>query len=578
MQFGNIRQRDRIFPNGIERSLLTKVDKLPNAIEVEVGTAYLLGKPYKGYTQGKTYIVRNLDGTNKWYDMTLSEFGRLSEPSNIWKRTTNDSIALHWTTPNDIVDDTMVDGVYTKRATWSHDVVVRKFADTPETPWDGEVVGYSDIRDQYKFGDGFICHLDSNDLDSEAYVYRVFSVTISGFYTGSESVFPAWNWQDIKDAVINGTYKDTFRLGDQFDLPNHTKFGILRVTIVSFDDAVAPDGTKRPSITFMTDACLGNMTFDNREQMRQQYTGVARRDMNYFVIRDSQLVQLEEGKDYEVGDSLSNISPLAYHPSVDYWTNNRSDAGDEEQRFGFDAGNACWRDSNLRQWLNSDEPARVWFDPIKFNGMAFDTKPDDTDSAKYYNEAGFIHGFQDKVFVNCVSEVKLTTATDGFVYRKEYKDELSAERDVIVSSHDTIDKFWIPSFEQIYGFSPTRGDAGSYAGVGGYRGEGFVKVSEGSQFGIFVPSAEDKSIGYYISSKSIEILSKGIWSSGAEIQWYLRTCDQTVPSYIYFVGTDVRNSPSSKESSTNTSAPAHRLVGADNAMIGPVVCFTIGNW
>ena len=595
MKFGNIRQRDRIFTDEVDATLLMKVDRLPPASEAGKDAAYLLTKSVDGYAAGTTYIVRDIGEGLKWYDITLSEFGHLDKPTDVWKRTTDDSVALHWSTPPNIQGTKFIDGIGIDEATWSHDVVVRKFGSVPQTPSDGEVIGYSDVRDQYRTGDGFVCLHNRLEDDADDFVYRIFSVTIAGQYTGSDSVVSSWNWRTIKEAVVDGTYKASFRLGDKFDLPaftpdpsNPDEKVVLRATIVAFDNAMDDKGVAgRPSITFMLDSVLGNKSFDNRESeysdVNPSATLKKANDEQYFRRESGEYVRLEEGTDFDLLDRAPD-GTLMIHPSVTRW-NSSGVSTEQETRYGFDAGNGNWRDSNLRAWLNAER--KNWFG-WNLNDMwsaIFDLPPGDQDSAFYNHLPPFsmcIEDTDDSGFLESVSKVSLDTVTDGFVYRAEYDYEKSedvvTQKKSIVSSIRTVDKFWIPSFEQIYGFVPTEGDAGKIDNVGGDRGNGFTEVSEGSQFDILVPSETERKAGYYISSSTVEILTKWHYITGRNMQWYLRSVDQTVPSYVYVMSDNTRVSPSNKIGATNTTIPAHRLVGEDYAEVGPVVCFTIGEW
>lgn len=596
MKFGNIRQRDRIFTDEIDEALLMKVTKLPPAKEAGLDAAYLLTKSVDGYKAGTTYIVRDIGEGLKWYDITLSEFGHLDKPSDVWKRTTDDSVALHWTTPPNIKGTKFIDGIGLDEATWSHDVVVRKFGSVPQTPSDGEVIGFSDVRDQYRTGDGFVCLHNRLEDDADDFVYRIFSVTISGQFTGSDTVVSSWNWRTIKEAVVAGTYKASFRLGDKFDLPAFTpdpskpdEKVVLRATIVAFDNALDDKGTAgRPSITFMLDSVLGNKSFDNKELEYSELPNDSilkkANDEQYFRIKSGEYVQLEEGTDFKLLDTVGPIDTLMIHPSVTRW-NTSGSSTELESRYGFHSGNGNWRDSNLRAWLNATDKNWFGWERTPMWSTTFDTPPSDKDSAFYNHLPPFslcITDDDDSGFLESVSKVSLDTVTDGFVYRTKYdyeKDgDVVTQKKSLVSSIRTVDKFWVPSFEQIYGFVPTEGDAGKISNVGGDRGTGFTEVSEGSQFDILVPSANERKAGYYISSSTVEILTKWHYLTGENMQWYLRSVDQTVPSYVYVMSDSTRVSPSNKIGATNTTIPAHRLVGPDYAQIGPVVCFTIGEW
>lgn len=178
--------------------------------------------------------------------------------------------------------------------------------------------------------------------------------------------FLVQSWKQVQEVVKLGLAPRVFKVGDQLTC-NHSVFGELVFDIVGFDQEDIVDTTKQHSMTLnMHDLLDAGFQFDAAEP--------------------------------------------------DNPDTNRSKYG-----------NSNWRDSNIRQWLNSSGAAGSWFSPT----TDYDTAPS---YASTY--AGFMLGL-DEDFKSVIGPVVKTTAnntvTDGG------------------GSYTTQDTIFIPSLTEVYG-------------------------------------------------------------------------------------------------------------------------------
>ena len=99
-----------------------------------------------------------------------------------------------------------------------------------------------------------------------------------------------------------------------------------------------------------------------------------------------------------------------------------SGAPNDRNQFGYNK----WSESNIRQWLNSNGSANNWFVP-----------QNEYDLCSYSNIDGFMKGFTDSSFLNCLTTTKNTTALNNV--------------DAGGGSEITEDTFFLPSIKEING-------------------------------------------------------------------------------------------------------------------------------
>lgn len=576
-KFNTIRQGDLLLTGSEWDNHVQAVKELPDPTKTDVGTVYFLTQYSRNCSPGKIYILRDIDGEKNWWDLAIQEHGKLAPPTGLWKRITADSIALHWEDPEDTVDpeDSF------NNATWAYDVIVRKYAASeatgPQDIYDGEIVGYSTVRNQYKDGLGFV-H-GPIDVEDTHYYYRVFSVTKGGVATPTTNALrTSWTWPEIHDIIQSGSHQATFRVGDVFPMPEHSVYGTLHARIVDFDR------TGSPSITFMIEEVIGcgrqgqeeNIMFDNKE-------------LAFAITADT---HVKTNKDY-YDESLTPFSPedfdedeqyygapiaqvfqdeLVYelHPATRYFVNTASgtEAAVRALQNVTLCGSNIWSQSNLRQWLSlrTDATGTLFSEDFDYsvaenitahtNGWfasktRFDLEPASPDAVHYMDVKPFIAGFKEgaqeeflqylvagagTVSLNDYDAGRSTGAMDDAVTISKLTSELIA-----------MEGFWLPSFSEVYGRVPTAG----LNGPSQHGGE------EGRVFQYFAGTTSESRLRYG-------------YFSGRPCNWQLRSPDQTTVGHVYYVpGYEVDLTTSE---SLCISCPAHRSED-DPLKVGICPCF-----
>jgi len=638
-KFGEIEQSERLYTKSDLEGFIAAVDALPDVNSVDAGLCRFLLKYQKigeiDYVPGKIYIVRVWGGVKKWMDIAVTDMGSLAAPTNFWKRITSDSIILRWTDPSDVAGTSMLD-----KATWDHDVIVRKLGAVPQNPDDGEVVGYSSVRNQYSSDDcfGFIHPISSTDAE---YRYRVFAVTKGGKYTGTdESLVASWTWDEIAQQIGTGDtisrYEKVFKIGDVFPMPYHEEYGTIYAEIVDFKYSVNSSGSNPPSITFMTKSVLGcdddlcgGMSFnDNEFEYAPTGDSVFKKHKKYFVYRNGSLVEYNWKNLYSEGETIptsQSISKDGYvrfdiyeeNPSIRYFKNDSNvqamslTASELNSQLYMSSGRGAWLRSALSIWLSSDyrdSTNSVEKNALSFDGYAerttgpildsngytanyygwydtVDLNPNDIDwnnprngwflpqlgeyhkiAPWYINHPVFPSGFatdpDDEGYSDAMSflsqlmTVKNRTITDQYVDRKTRSSTDDTSTTGVVAYRDIPNaRFWIPSYEEIFGTRPVYGHNGmlSTANVNG--------VHEGTRFKLFDPT-------YNKNYRQARIRYD---MNGDPCAYWTRSVDPTSPGRVYYVDSGLPENDVS--SSVNLTAAANGT--SDDKVIGTVVCFTL---
>lgn len=153
---------------------------------------------------------------------------------------------------------------------------------------------------------------------------------------------PVSSWADVQSVVRSGKAAETYRLGDRF-VCNHSEFGQLTWDIIGFDQDTPTDNQYTHSMTLL---------------------------LHFFLNA------------YLYWDAKEPSNPEA-----------------EIQKYGSNR----WKESAIRQWLNSSAGAGEWWTAQ----TEYDTKPDNADS-----QAGFIFGL-DPEFYSVIGSVEKQTASSG---------------------------------------------------------------------------------------------------------------------------------------------------------------------
>ena len=615
-KFGQIGQNERILTTDAFKGYVEGIDQLPLESSVDIGTCYLLlnyqKRGDKRYLPGVIYVLHVIDGERVWMDANDLEDGELDPPTNFWKRLAPDAIVLHWDSPVSKTDPTEP----YHNATWAYDVVIRKHYFAPTSVEDGEVVGYSTTPNQYNTSStGFVHGIDPEDPD---YYYLVFSVTKGGIATpAGHAIRTCWTWPEVQEQIRNKRHKMCFRVGDIIPLPEHRIYGRLHAQIMAFDYSVrttlTPSGVyvdnNPDSITFMLVEVLDNLTFDNKELVLAQCFDEAWKANKHYFRKNhdtGEITELDlEDLHYPIGSYIPDYdidgrplkeNLLEYHDSIRYFRDMdsvlpRLTQEEKNTQCSTVGGCASWNFSNLRSWINlpqsgnteeavvnafnnyhgileSEDPARWysvtngWFTAPY--GQYHNVAPASNASAHYVDiprfQDGFING-QD--FLATIMNSAIVTIADQYVHMpiREMEDDDTAITGIINDNTNyrgafkANDRFWLPSFEEIFGRRPRFG----YNGI--IDTTYTLNTSEGKQFPFFANANNRKFKAKYTRN-------------GEQIGWYLRSCDPTSPSRVFYVD-PIAATTADNSSSVETTCTAHRTVGGSEPKIGPVLCFTV---
>ena len=145
-----------------------------------------------------------------------------------------------------------------------------------------------------------------------------------------------------------------------------------------------------------------------------------------YVYKDQQKSELLETCNVSAGDAGMNLGTFLAKPN-----------GKLNGLYPVGYGDDRWWKSAYRQYLNSDLPAKQWWQPQD----EWDMKPDQADTVP-----GFLAGFSDD-FKNALTRVKVVT----------YSNNVTDDGSAVV----TYDKIFLPSLEEIYCLPEASGE-GNY--------------------------------------------------------------------------------------------------------------------
>ena len=420
------------------------IDELPEPSEELLGKAYMLTGYQENYLLTKTYKCVKVDDQYEWKLINYHESNPTAPCTKLWATSVRDAstgratVRIHWTDPED-TDDTH----------WAYTVVVKKLGSIPTSIYDGQVVGYSSVRNQYAQKIGMMDSIDIDAVDDatgdddnddiidvsdqdmhvvkqERYYYNVFPVSkFNVIGEGTPGCTATLTWKKFQELIQEGIAEYALDIGDcvsvewKYDGTNHI---YIDFEVVAFDNADLVDESKQHSVTFMAKDVIFRGSFDAREEA-------------YFVTADTTWVT-DKAYYKKIGDEYSIIeaseisgTPATFGQPV-YEKNPCSTAA----QFGRNS----WADSNARLWLNSTA-GTDWFSKQHLHDR-YDANCRTHSGYGFgqnINFVGFL-GALDPDLQDVIAPIKVTTTVPSWK---------SAE----LTTEVTVDKVFFPSYVELFG-------------------------------------------------------------------------------------------------------------------------------
>ena len=271
---------------------------------------------------------------------------------------------------------------------------------------------------------------------------------------------PVESFQDVKQIVAQGFGQQAFPVGSQL-VATHATLGEVIFDVTAHNHHKAPGSADAPTMTLMMHACINGRMVDNTEALYYCATALAAGTYHFTLLADydatyggGKTLQFVLSQQVPAGGVL--MFPWAYNTQstatkVSSYASRESTTPIEsvsvvEGSGGTSLGTADgtsanmnnthrirygsnnWRESAVRQWLNSAAAANEWWHPQTI----FDRPP------SYANQPGFLAGFDDD-FIKAMGLVDVTTA-----YNTVYEVDGSTG-----GSYTTRDKFFLPSMTEV---------------------------------------------------------------------------------------------------------------------------------
>lgn len=476
------------------------IDRLPEPSAEYLGSAFVIVSYNPDQIPANTYKCVKDGSGYKWIRINYSEEDCLAAPTNLWANAKRDentgraTVRIHWKDPDD-----------TDTAHWAYSVVVRKCGSKPTSIYDGEIVGYSSIRNQYAYKEGMIDSIDAGNVDESdiidtddgsgaidedyLYYYNVFAVTVYGkvSFDFDQACGPTLTWKKFSELIKLGIVKYAIDLGDIVEIV-HEDFGKICFQTVAFNNARVRDPrTGLPytpnSVTFMACDVLFRGSFDHKE-------------LNLAPTQDT---MWDASKTYFDSDGTiitdRSVSIASYNSNP----NTGTVCEKNPAPFAPDRGCNAWDVSNARSWLNG--VGNNWFTPRTiFDQYSTNFTYDGTYGTKDKQFGGFLGGMPDdlrEVLATCV--VRTTVPTwrngDGTTYE------------------ETDDVIFLPSYVELFGV-----DRAFPTGV---------CTLEGTQFDIYKQKATNTRMKLMLGdfdTTSYNILpEKAKSEADCLASWYMRT-------------------------------------------------------
>ena len=271
---------------------------------------------------------------------------------------------------------------------------------------------------------------------------------------------PVESFQDVKQIVAQGFGQQAFPVGSQL-VATHATLGEVIFDVTAHNHHKAPGSADAPTMTLMMHACIKRRMVDNTEALYYCATALAAGTYHFTLLADydatyggGKTLQFVLSQPVPAGGVLmfpwaqntqattTKISSYASRESTTPIESVSVAEGSGGTNLGTADGTSAnmnhshrirygsnnWKESAVRQWLNSAAPASEWWHPQTI----FDRPP------SYANQPGFLAGF-DNDFVNALGLVDLTTARNT-VFEAD---------GTTGGSYTTRDRFFLPSMAEV---------------------------------------------------------------------------------------------------------------------------------
>lgn len=234
-------------------------------------------------------------------------------------------------------------------------------------------------------------------------------------------------WEEVQGNVKAGKGRALYNIGDEM-VTNYTMgadvYEMPWVVVQNDIEVEWGDGTKHPGLVLQSKyATVEEIQFDAPEENVVDLNDEpnALDGWYYWGKTGTTYTKLT----VETGDALPTTYDIVVKCAINHL---------DVVRYGYNR----WKDSAYRQWLNSDATAGNWWTA---------QHPGDKPPTQLSTRDGFVKGL-DADFLACINPIKVHTAcntvTDGGV------------------TDTTVDRFFLPSIEEIYGVPQAAGVEGEY--------------------------------------------------------------------------------------------------------------------
>lgn len=483
------------------QEFIQPVDKLPEPNAEWVNKSVLVSTYKDSELIGMTYKCVGSGSGYEWKLVNYYEPDPTAPCVNIWANCVRDEdtgravVYIHWKDPDD-----------TDSTHWAYSVIVKKKGNIPMSLYDGEIVGYSSIRNQYSYKNGFVDSVDAdcvdnNDIlenlefgpeyeyiltedeyrninktyylkegstyrearpkdfpedgrikglnfyeDPNRYYYNVFAVSKFGKVRAGTGCGPCLSWIKFQELVANGVANYALNIGDVVQVKHEGLGRTIDLQVVAFDNPI-PEGCKH-GVTFMSCDVLFRASFDHLELAYARTIDTEWKNKPYFIESETHY-----DNPSPITDRSSYRSPQDY-PEPLYERNPLFRDGNITKVNGvfMVVGRNTWIDSNARQWLNSDKDADHWFEAKTI----FDLYSNDVTYEGAYGTPslapcgmklfpGFLHGLDEELF-EVMRPCKINTTLP--IWKRE-------DPEVVSLDEPTIDYVFLPAYIEIFGKNKT---------------------------------------------------------------------------------------------------------------------------
>lgn len=234
-------------------------------------------------------------------------------------------------------------------------------------------------------------------------------------------------WEDILINVRGGVASENYVIGDEFPCQyshNNADYDFPWIVVDIDREVEWEDGTKHPGLVLMSKyATIESIQFDSQEDTVVDLTTepTALEGWYYWGVNGSTWTPLELETGATIPTTYSSVHKCGFN-----------------QKNIAQSGYNRWSHSGIRQWLNSDSGKNMWWEPMHTGDKAPSQLP---------NVDGFMRGLPND-FLNVLTPVKVKTVcnnvTDGGIV------------------DTTLDTFYLPSLEELYGIGDTAVEEGPY--------------------------------------------------------------------------------------------------------------------